>query len=45
MGLHALSLILSGPSSRGPYNQWQKCQEFFDISLSWPDRHFRYEYR
>ncbi|OJA09339.1 hypothetical protein AZE42_05457 [Rhizopogon vesiculosus] len=23
MGLRALSLILSGPSSRGPYNQWQ----------------------
>jgi hypothetical protein len=44
VGLHALSLMLSGPDSCGPYNQWQKCEEFFDISMSWPDRDFRYEY-
>lgn len=45
MGLRALSLMLSGPGSRGPYNQWQKCEEFFDVSMSWPDRDFRHEYR
>ncbi|KAG1827921.1 hypothetical protein EV424DRAFT_1555011 [Suillus variegatus] len=45
MGLCALSLMLSGPGSRGPYNQWQKCEEFFDVSMSWPDRDFRHEYR
>jgi hypothetical protein len=45
MGLCTLSFELSEPSSRGPYNQWQKCREFFDTSLSWPDRDFRHEYR
>ncbi|KAG2128662.1 uncharacterized protein EDB93DRAFT_153247 [Suillus bovinus] len=43
-GLHALSIILS-THSRGPYNQWQKCTEFFEISMCWPDRDFRHEYR
>ncbi|KAG1750582.1 uncharacterized protein EDB91DRAFT_1078600 [Suillus paluster] len=45
MGLHALSLMISVPGSHGPYIQWRKCNEFFDISLSWPDRDFRHEYR
>lgn len=31
-GLHTLSIILS-THSRGPYNQWQKCTEFFEISI------------
>ncbi|KAG1859739.1 hypothetical protein F4604DRAFT_1930457 [Suillus subluteus] len=44
-GLRALSLMLSMHKSRGPYIQWQKCNQFFDISLSWPDRDFRHEYR
>ncbi|KAG1725681.1 hypothetical protein EDD22DRAFT_853646 [Suillus occidentalis] len=44
-GLHALSLMISVPSSRGPYTQWRKCNEFFDVSLSWPDRDFRHKYR
>jgi hypothetical protein len=44
-GLHALSLMISVPGSRGPYTQWRKCNEFFDVSLSWPDRDFRHEYR
>src|SRR5882757_6534121 len=35
MGLRTLSFELSEPNSRSPYNQWQKCQEFFDTSLSW----------
>jgi hypothetical protein len=44
-GLQVLASMLSGPGSRGPYNQWRKCFEFFEISLSWPDRDFRHEYR
>jgi hypothetical protein len=31
--------------SHGPYNQWKKCFEFIEISLSWPDRDSRHEYR
>ena len=40
-GLHALSIILSN-LSRGPYNQLQKCKDFFEVSMSWPDRDFRH---
>ncbi|KAG1872204.1 hypothetical protein F4604DRAFT_1955696 [Suillus subluteus] len=36
--------MLSMHKSRGPYIQWQKCNQFFDISLSWPARDFRHEY-
>ena len=43
-GLHALSIILSS-QPRGPYNQWRKCTDFFEISMSWPDQDFRHEYR
>lgn len=43
-GLRALSIMLS-IQSRGPYNQWQKYTEFFEISMTWPDRDFRHEYR
>ncbi|KAG1804015.1 hypothetical protein EV424DRAFT_325694 [Suillus variegatus] len=42
--LQVFASMLSGVS-RGPYNQWRKCFEFFEISLSWPDRDFRHEYR
>lgn len=42
--LHALSILLSR-QTRGPYNQWKKCTDFFEISMSWPDRDFRHEYR
>lgn len=45
MGLYVLSGLLSPLILRGPYNQWQKCNEFFELSLSWPDRDFRHEYR
>lgn len=41
----AIAAILSGDGSRGPYNQFQKCTEYFDNSLGWPDRDFRFEYR
>jgi hypothetical protein len=34
-----------GSTSRGPYNQYQKCTQFFVASLGWPDRQFRHEYR
>ncbi|KAI6039405.1 hypothetical protein EDC04DRAFT_2603262 [Pisolithus marmoratus] len=34
-----LSSLLSD-SLWGPYNQWKKCDEFFAIALSWPDRDF-----
>jgi hypothetical protein len=44
-GFRALSFIASQPIPHGPYHQWQKCQEFFDLSLSWPDWDFRHEYR
>ena len=33
------------PTVRGPYNQYQKCTEFFIKSLGWPDKEFRHEYR
>lgn len=36
---------LSGDGSRGPYDQFQKCHQFFDIALAWPDRHFRHKFR
>ncbi|KAG2071469.1 hypothetical protein BDR04DRAFT_1142230 [Suillus decipiens] len=42
--LQVLANMLSGVS-HGPYNQWRKCFEFFEISLSWPDQDFRHEYR
>lgn len=32
-------------TSRGPYNQFQKCTDWFVLSLQWPDRQFRHEYR
>lgn len=35
----------SGSTSRGPYNQYEKCVQFFGISMGWPDRQFRHEYR
>ena len=34
-----------GSTRQGPYNQYQKCTQFFTISLEWPDRQFRHEYR
>lgn len=37
------SLVSDG--LRGPYNQWKKCDMFFEIALSWPDRDFRSEFR
>jgi len=36
-GLHTLSIILSN-LSRGAYNQSRKCTDFFEVSMSWPDR-------
>ncbi|KAK2464094.1 hypothetical protein APHAL10511_003881 [Amanita phalloides] len=36
---------LSGDGSRGQYNQFEKCHQFFDIALGWPDRHFRHKFR
>ncbi|KAG2063409.1 hypothetical protein BDR04DRAFT_1111572 [Suillus decipiens] len=44
-GLQVPASMLSGPGSRGPHNQWRKCFELFEISLSRPDRDFRHEYR
>ena len=44
-GFQVLASMLSSPDPRGPYNQWRKCYDFFEISLSWPDRDFRHEYR
>ena len=32
-------------TGRGPYNQYQKCTQFFTVSMGWPDRQFRHEYR
>ena len=32
-------------SSRGPYNQYDKCWEFFDKAMRWPDRDFRHQFR
>ena len=34
-----------GSTSRGPYNQYQKCTQFFTVSMEWPDQEFRHEYR
>ncbi|KAK2466620.1 hypothetical protein APHAL10511_000878 [Amanita phalloides] len=36
---------LSGDGSRGPYDQFEKCHQFFDIALGWPDRHFHHKFR
>lgn len=44
-GLMAYASTLSGPGSRGRYNQFEKCAQFFPIALGWPDRHFRHEFR
>jgi hypothetical protein len=41
----AATLPPPGSTSRGPYNQYQKCTQFFVASLGWPDRQFRHEYR
>lgn len=30
---------------RGPYDQIEKCTEYFEKSLQWPEREFRHEYR
>ena len=35
----------TGSTIRGPYNQYQKCTQFFVASLEWPDRQFRHEYQ
>ena len=41
----ASTLPSSSPTSRGPYNQYHKCTQFFTASLVWPDQQFRHEYR
>ena len=34
-----------GPTVRGSYNQYAKCTQFIGVSMGWPDRQFRHEYR
>ena len=41
----AATLPPPNPTSRGPYNQFEKCTQFFGVSMGWPDRQFRHEYR
>jgi len=41
----AATLPPHSSASRGPYNQYQKCTQFFAVSMQWPDRQFRHEYR
>lgn len=38
-------LLSDSDNKRGPYNQIQKCADYFKVSLSWPDREFRHEFR
>lgn len=42
-----IAATLPSPSStsRGPYNQYQKCTQFFVVSMGWPGRQFRHEYQ
>lgn len=44
-GLYALADSLSGPGSRGPYDQIGKVPEYFQTALGWPDREFRHSFR
>ncbi|KAF9230759.1 hypothetical protein BU15DRAFT_83225 [Melanogaster broomeanus] len=44
-GLVAIAATLSGPGSRGPYDQIDKCTTWFTIALGWPDRDFHHTFR
>ncbi|KAF8068082.1 hypothetical protein FPV67DRAFT_1171459 [Lyophyllum atratum] len=42
----ALSQVLgSSRGPRGPYDQIEKCTEYFTAALGWPDKEFRHEFR
>ncbi|KAF8154497.1 hypothetical protein B0H34DRAFT_716744 [Crassisporium funariophilum] len=42
----ALSQVFGGSRGpRGPYDQIEKCTEYFTTALGWPDKEFRHEFR
>lgn len=43
--LLAVASAMDPRGPRGPYNQYEKCHEFFNKALAWPDRDFRNEFR
>jgi hypothetical protein len=44
-GLIALATSLSGPGSREPYDQIDKCTTWFTTAPGWPDPDFRHTFR
>lgn len=49
LGISQIGALFSVPEGhrgpRGPYNQFSKSEDFFRVSMSWPPRWFRAQYR